>query len=277
MMTTGERKDGSMVVLDVTWASTGASLSTLLAGAVASASSALGRETVGLLRLLPDRQSLLLEAGVGWRPGVVGEARLPLGADDALGRALATDEPVVVPSAPAPPSEEPGGGGGTVVRVGQHDRPYGLLAAYTNQASAAPTDGPTLSAVANVLTLALEHHHAETMLQALVDRGTDLVARYDRQLRYLSVNPAFEQATGRRAEELIGRTDQEVGTLPDAVLGRWALALERAAGSGREQELDLVISTPPTERIFQVRLLSEDASDGTVESVIVIGRDVTDQ
>src|SRR5262245_48349759 len=145
MTMTVERKDASTLVLDVGWASTGTSLATLLAGAVASASTALGREMVGLLRLLPDRQNLLLEAGVGWRPGVVGEARLQVGSDDALARALATGEPVAVPPAPVPLSQEPGVGGGTVVRVGQEGRPYGLLAAYSNDGGPAATDGALLS------------------------------------------------------------------------------------------------------------------------------------
>src|SRR5262245_58143917 len=277
MIAAFERKDGRPAILDVAWASTEAPLTTILAGAVESASASLGGEIVGLLRLLPDGQSLLLEAGVGWRPGVVGEVRLPLDADEAMSHALATGEPVTAPIAPSPLSEEPGIGGGTVVRVGHASRPYGLLAAYPPRGAPAPTDAGLLVAVANVLTLALDHHHAGALLQALVDRGSDLVARFDPQLRYVWVNPAYERVTGRRSEELSGRTDREAGTLPTALLERWELALGRAAGSGREQEIDLLIPTPIQERLYHVRLVSEDAADGSVESVIAIGRDVTDE
>ena len=48
-----------------------------------------------VLRYRPDRADLIIEAGVGWNPGVVGQATLDAGYRSPPGRALQTGAPVV--------------------------------------------------------------------------------------------------------------------------------------------------------------------------------------
>ena len=50
---------------------------------------------VKALRYRPDRGDLLIEAGVGWRPGVVGHVSFGADRHSAPGRSLQTGQPVV--------------------------------------------------------------------------------------------------------------------------------------------------------------------------------------
>lgn len=56
---------------------------------------ALGTDLAKVVELQPDGRTLLVRAGVGWKPGVVGEVRLELDENSSEGHAVATGEPVV--------------------------------------------------------------------------------------------------------------------------------------------------------------------------------------
>ena len=56
----------------------------------------LGVEFCKILELLPDRRSLLLRAGVGWKEGLVGRAVLLATSDTHAGHSLVTGAPVIV-------------------------------------------------------------------------------------------------------------------------------------------------------------------------------------
>ncbi|MDQ3889268.1 MAG: GAF domain-containing protein [Actinomycetota bacterium] len=56
----------------------------------------IGVEYSHVLELLPDADSLLLRAGVGWRKGLVGTASVPAGTGSEAGYALASEAPVIV-------------------------------------------------------------------------------------------------------------------------------------------------------------------------------------
>jgi GAF domain-containing protein len=56
---------------------------------------ALGTDLAKVLEIEHDRQRLLVRAGVGWRPGVVGETRLPMGERSSETYAIEAGRPVV--------------------------------------------------------------------------------------------------------------------------------------------------------------------------------------
>src|SRR5918997_334037 len=68
----------------------GLDLDALLAEAAAHAAAALGVGRAKVLQHRPDTDDLLVRAGVGWQPGVVGRATLPTGMASPPGRALLT-------------------------------------------------------------------------------------------------------------------------------------------------------------------------------------------
>jgi len=55
----------------------------------------LGTRFAKVLQFLPAENQFLVLAGVGWKPGVVGVAKIPAGLDSPAGYALHADEPVV--------------------------------------------------------------------------------------------------------------------------------------------------------------------------------------
>ncbi len=70
-------------------------LDALLTRAAALAGQGLGVKRAKVLELLPPGDELLIRAGVGWEPGVVGNATIDADSASPAGYALLTGEPVV--------------------------------------------------------------------------------------------------------------------------------------------------------------------------------------
>jgi signal transduction histidine kinase len=58
---------------------------------------ALGTDLAKVMQLLDDDETMLVRAGVGWQPGVVGKVTIPVRDDTSEGHALKTGEPVISP------------------------------------------------------------------------------------------------------------------------------------------------------------------------------------
>ncbi len=58
---------------------------------------ALGTELAKVVQLQEDGKTLLVRAGVGWKPGVVGHATITAEEDTSEGHALRTGEPMISP------------------------------------------------------------------------------------------------------------------------------------------------------------------------------------
>lgn len=71
-------------------------LAGLMDECVQAVASALDAEFAKLLELSPDGRFLLLRAGVGWRPGLVGSASVPNDLDSQAGFTIASQVPIIV-------------------------------------------------------------------------------------------------------------------------------------------------------------------------------------
>lgn len=80
-----------------------AELSTLLQRATESVSAGIEVDRAKILRHRLAEKDLLVIAGVGWKPGVVGSATLPLGMRSPPGRAVATRDAVIIDKLPQHP------------------------------------------------------------------------------------------------------------------------------------------------------------------------------
>ncbi len=136
----------------------GVKLDSLLEDAASLVASTLDVELSELLELDPGHQELLLRAGVGWRPGVVGTVRLPTGRDSQAGYTLLADLPVISDHAtetrftpPAALVEHGVRSGVTVVIAGPEGR-WGVLGAHTSRRRTFTDDDVAfLQSIANVL------------------------------------------------------------------------------------------------------------------------------
>ncbi len=113
---------------------------------------------------------------------------------------------------------------------------------------------------------------------ALAERAEDLITEFDRELRYVYVNPAIERLTGTSAIEFQGRRHDELG-LPAEHTAMWRTRLMAAFASGQESDFEFkwLVTGEEFPREYQARLIPEPGPDGGIEIVLVISRDITER
>lgn len=115
----------------------------------------------------------------------------------------------------------------------------------------------------------------ERELQTLADNSPDVMGRVDRHLRYLFISRAITAITGRRVEEYLGKTNEEVGS-PAKLCELWSAHFREVFRTGRPRDLEFSLSSPDGQRHFSMRAVPELAADGSIETVAFVTRDVTE-
>ena len=117
----------------------------------------------------------------------------------------------------------------------------------------------------------------ERQFSTLVENSPDIFARFDRDLRLLYVSPVAERYTGIAAAAHIGRTNRELG-MPAEVSASWDAALREVFETGEVGRIKFNLMTVTgDEKIFDARLVPEFGEDGSVESVLSLASDTTEQ
>ena len=132
--------------------------------------------------------------------------------------------------------------------------------------------------------MSMEHKHAEDKLRrkeeefrALVENAPDVISLFDRNLRRIYVNAAIRENTGQDASFMIGKTLTEAG-YPDSFTQPLNAALQNVFAKGSEETVELSWEAAPKGHIWlQIRCAPLRASDGSIEQVMSIGRDITDR
>lgn len=115
-----------------------------------------------------------------------------------------------------------------------------------------------------------------TDFETLAENAPDIIARFDRDLRHMYVNPAIETATGVPRSEALGRTNREIGT-PAETCDQWERLLRQCFAEPREYRAEFTVQRPSRpRRCYQVRVVPEYGADGSVQTVLAVVRDVTD-
>ncbi len=115
---------------------------------------------------------------------------------------------------------------------------------------------------------------------ALVNTTNDSLVRYDRDLRFVFVNPAFEIATGIPYERAVGRTLREAG-FPEETAAEWETVLRRVFERGEPVRMEGILTVTPGrgERAFERDIVPEfdPSGSGEVVTVLTFSRDITDR
>ncbi len=119
-------------------------------------------------------------------------------------------------------------------------------------------------------------HHSEEQFRALVENSPDIIARYDKELRFLYVNPAMGQATGIVPEMFIGKRHQDL-KLSAAKCTLWNEAIQAVFLTGQEQVFEFDFVTPNGLRFYQSRLVPEFNREKKIASVLSVSRDITER
>ena len=121
-----------------------------------------------------------------------------------------------------------------------------------------------------------ELQESERRYRSLAENAPDIIQRFDRDLRHLYVNPAFELATGLSPDAVIGKTDRELG-LPADIIPFWEEAAHTVFRTGESQIIGFEMPTPRGRRHYEAHLVPEFARDGSVEHILAITRDITER
>jgi diguanylate cyclase (GGDEF)-like protein/PAS domain S-box-containing protein len=115
----------------------------------------------------------------------------------------------------------------------------------------------------------------EREFRTLVEHSPDTVARYDRNLRRLYVNPTFAGLAAGGMQALIGKTPTEYPGGPNTVL--YERELRQVFLSAADRQFELRWQPARGGELCQlVRMTPELGPDGTVETVLAIGHDITE-
>ncbi len=120
-----------------------------------------------------------------------------------------------------------------------------------------------------------ERYRSEQEFKALAENSPDIIARFDKELRHLYVNPVIEKVTGIPREKFIGKTNAELG-FPPEINVFWQERLKHIFETALESSLEFDFSSPSGTRYYQSRVVPEFALDGSVESILSITRDLTE-
>jgi len=147
-------------------------------------------EFVKILELVPGDAELLLRAGVGWKPGLVGTTHETTGRQSHAGYALASGGPVIVTDlkteqrfeAPKFLRDHGVNSGVSVPIAGRNGRAYGVLGAHTARRRRFDEyDVSFVTAIANVIAAAIQRRQAdqrhELMIRELRHRSGNLFAQ----------------------------------------------------------------------------------------------------
>lgn len=118
-------------------------------------------------------------------------------------------------------------------------------------------------------------HRREEQFRALVENSPDIVVRYDKELRFLYVNPSMQQATGILSEMFIGKRHQDLG-FPADKCAFWDEALQAVFLTGQEQVIEFDFMTPNALKVYQTRLVPEFYQEKSIDSVLGVSRDITE-
>ena len=120
----------------------------------------------------------------------------------------------------------------------------------------------------------LRQHEQE--ISTVLDSSPDVIMRLDPQLRYSYVNAKTASIAGIPRDSFLGKTPAEVG-LPPELVALWRNEGLRTFETGQPGNLEFSYPSPGGTTEWEERFIPEFAPDGSVASLLIIGRDVTEQ
>ena len=117
---------------------------------------------------------------------------------------------------------------------------------------------------------------SEEQFRSLAESSTDLIMRYDRQFRHIYANEACLRVSGKTKEEYIGKTHRELDLDP-TLCGLWEKKIQAVFDTGKPQLEIFEWKGTEGEVVLDWRVMPEFSEDGSVQSVLGVARDISEQ
>jgi len=197
-------------------------LDAVMQTAVELVSETLSVDYSAILELLPNYQTLLLRSGVGWQAELVGQAMLSARPNCHAGYTLSQGKSIIVEDLPVETrfsgspllhNHRVVSGMSTIISgIPGSEGPFGVLSVYAREYHPfTQEDVSFLQTIANVLTNVMTRLQAQDQLnlmeRAIASSNNGIIitdsTQPDNPIVY--VNPAFEEITGYKREDVLGR------------------------------------------------------------------------
>lgn len=102
-----------------------------------------------------------------------------------------------------------------------------------------------------------------------------IIARIDRNMRYLYVNSTVEKITGVSPKAFVGKTSEETG-LSKKLAETWNKLLQNVIQAGKEEKGEIEFPSLTGTRIYQYVIVPEFSVNGAVETTLSLLKDTTE-
>jgi diguanylate cyclase (GGDEF)-like protein/PAS domain S-box-containing protein len=114
----------------------------------------------------------------------------------------------------------------------------------------------------------------EAQLRAVLDSSPDVIACYNRDLRYEMVNAKAAVLLGTTPDKVVGRTDEELGR-PREVLDLLLPALQHVVETKEASEVEFPSQAGAQTTWWHARMVPQLSADGVVIGLVLAARDLT--
>ena len=117
---------------------------------------------------------------------------------------------------------------------------------------------------------------SEGKFHTLVNNLPDVIMRFDQHYRHLYVNQSVERIVNIKSHDFIGKTHHELG-FPEEQALFWENSIQKVFDTRQAITTTFEFDGPEGYIIFDWRLVPEINDDGSVQTVLSIARDITEQ
>lgn len=115
---------------------------------------------------------------------------------------------------------------------------------------------------------------SERKYRLLTDNLPDVISRFDKDLKYIYINPSIEKITGIPASAFLGKTNEEM-QMPVENVSHWNESLNWVFENKQHRTSEFTYNARNTRMFFSTLLVPEFGTETEVNSVLVVSRDIT--
>ncbi len=115
----------------------------------------------------------------------------------------------------------------------------------------------------------------EVKFRTLTENIPDIIARFDKNLRHIYINPAIEKITGLSPDTILGKTNEELG-MPNEKVIIWNEYLRSVFQTAKQQIFEFEFQSPTGTLYFLSMLVPELTEDGKVNTILCVTRNISE-